>query len=72
MAEEEYNTDFAAERFLGAIIKNERKMFHIFGVKEQERRTTDWTSATTRGKRIYKDKNQSNFSKSGTKMNGYL
>ena len=56
MAEEEHNTDFAAERFLGAIINKERKMFHIFGVKEQEKRTTDWASVSTRGKRTFGEK----------------
>ena len=49
MAEEEHNTDFAVS------------------VKEQEKRTTDWASTkpvSTRGKRTFIEKNQSNFSKS--------
>ena len=64
MAEEEHNTDFAAETFLGAIINKERKMFSIFGVKEQEKRTTDCVSTkpvSTKGRRTFRDKNQSNF-----------
>ena len=59
MAEEEHNTDFAAERFLGAIIAKERKMFFISGAKEQEKRTTDWISTkpvSTKGRRTFNKK----------------
>ena len=67
MAEEEHNKDFDAETFLGAILAKERKMFSIFGVKEQEKRTTDWISTkpvSAKGRRTFSVKKQDNFIKS--------
>ena len=64
MDEDENNTDFAAARFLGAILTKERKMFHISGIKEQEKRTKNWASVSTMGKRTFRETTPSKFSKS--------
>ena len=54
--EEENNTDFAAETILGAILKKERKMFQIFGIKEPKKSTTnDGSSVSTKEKNAFKD-----------------
>ena len=54
--EEENNTDFAAETILGAILRKERAMFRLFGIKEQKKSTTmNGSSVSTKGKNTFRD-----------------
>ena len=45
--DEENNTDFSAEVFLGAILRKEREMSLIFGNKESKKDTTLYGSSTS-------------------------
>ena len=44
--EEENNTDFSAENFLGAILRKQREMPWIFGNKRAKEDTTENVSST--------------------------
>ena len=54
--EEENNTDFSAENFLGAILRKQREMPWIFGNKRAKEDTTENGSSTsTKDKKALKD-----------------
>ena len=59
--EEENNTDFSAENFLGAILRKEREMSRIFGNRRAKEDTTkNGPSTSTKDEEVLKDdlKNQ--------------
>ena len=57
--DEENNTDFSAEVFLGAILRKEREMSLIFGNKESKKDTTlNGPSTSTEDNKALKDNNE--------------
>ena len=68
--EEENNTDFAAENFLGAILRKEREMSRIFGNRRAKEDTTKNASSTSTkdfGNRRAKEGTTKNGSSTSTK-----